>query len=54
MKSACELLRQHPDVRIADVAYAVGYSDPKYFSSCFKKDFGLLPSDYAHRQPAEG
>lgn len=48
MKSACELLRQHPDVRIADVAYAVGYSDPKYFSSCFKKDFGMLPSDYAH------
>ncbi|MBQ8968424.1 MAG: helix-turn-helix domain-containing protein [Bacteroidaceae bacterium] len=47
MKSASELLRQHPDVRIADVAYAVGYSDPKYFSSCFKKDFGMLPSEYA-------
>ena len=43
MKSARELLLQNPQARIADVAYAVGYSDPKYFSSCFKKDFGMLP-----------
>lgn len=48
MKSACELLRQNPQARIADVAYAVGYTDPKYFSSCFKKDFGMLPSDFVH------
>jgi len=54
MKSACELLRQNPNVRIADVAYAVGYSDPKYFSSCFKKDFGVLPSEYiAQNSPSK-
>ena len=47
IKSACELLRQSPDARIADIAYAVGYSDPKYFSSCFKKDIGMLPTEYA-------
>lgn len=47
MKSACELLHQNPQARIADVAYAVGYADPKYFSTCFKKDFGVLPSEYA-------
>lgn len=49
MKSARELLRQNPKVRIADVAYAVGYNDPKYFSTCFKKDFGLLPTEYAEQ-----
>lgn len=46
MKSACELLRNNPKAHISDVAYAVGYNDPKYFSSCFKKDFGCLPSEY--------
>ncbi|MGM9710025.1 MAG: ATP-binding protein [Prevotella sp.] len=46
MKYAAELLRKNPKARIADVAYTVGFNDPKYFSACFKKDFGVLPSDY--------
>ncbi len=46
MQAACELLRQNPQALISEVAYAVGYNDPKYFSSCFKKDFGCLPSEY--------
>ncbi len=46
MKSASELLLKNPEAHIADIAYAVGYNDPKYFSSCFKKDFGCLPSEY--------
>lgn len=29
---------------VADVAYMVGFSDPKYFSTCFKKRFGSSPS----------
>lgn len=53
MQAAARLLRQDPKAHIADVAYAVGYNDPKYFSACFKKDFGCLPSEYA-AQKAEG
>lgn len=49
MKAACELLQVKPNIRIADLAYAVGYNEPKYFSSCFKKDFGMLPSEYAEK-----
>lgn len=33
-------------VRISDVAYQCGFSDPKYFSRCFKKLTGCLPKDY--------
>ena len=46
MTAACELLRQNPHARVADIAYAVGYNDPKYFSACFKKDIGSLPHEY--------
>ncbi len=54
MKMAAELLRKNPNTRIADLAYAVGYSDPKYFSSCFKKEFGLLPREWLEQQNISG
>ncbi len=31
---------------IGNVAYESGYSDPKYFSTAFKKKYGVSPSDY--------
>ncbi len=32
---------------IAEVAYQVGFSNPKHFSKYFKQEFGVLPSVYA-------
>jgi len=50
LKAACRLMEEKGGgVRISELAYAVGFNDPKYFSSCFKKEFGLLPSEYAER-----
>jgi signal transduction histidine kinase/ligand-binding sensor domain-containing protein/DNA-binding response OmpR family regulator len=40
------LLMHEGNFNISDVAYAVGFNDPKYFSRCFKKFFGKSPSDY--------
>ena len=37
MKAAISLQHDNPNIRISDLAYAVGFSDPKYFSVCFKK-----------------
>ena len=42
---AKQLLREHK-TRVSDVAYMCGFSDPKYFSRCFKKQTGVLPKDY--------
>ena len=30
----------------AQVAYSVGFTDPKYFTKCFKKDTGMTPSEF--------
>ncbi len=46
MKAACRIMEENQHIRISELAYAVGYSDPRYFSSCFKKEFGMLPSEY--------
>lgn len=45
MKCAHDMLFKHGHSRISEVAYAVGFNDPKYFSICFKKMFGYPPSD---------
>lgn len=30
----------------SQIAYSVGFTDPKYFTKCFKKATGMTPSDY--------
>ena len=34
---------------VADVAYRCGFSDPKYFSRCFKKIMGCSPTEYIRK-----
>ena len=46
MKEACRLAKTTPGIRVSDLAYSVGYKDPKYFSTIFKKEFGMQPSEY--------
>lgn len=46
---AVKLLTNATDISIADVAYKCGFSDPKYFSRCFKKITGHNPADYKNR-----
>jgi signal transduction histidine kinase/ligand-binding sensor domain-containing protein/DNA-binding response OmpR family regulator len=49
MKHACKLLKDD-SMRITEVAYATGFSDPKYFSLCFKNTYNLTPSEYQKQQ----
>lgn len=42
LNKAKELLEKH-ESSITDVAVAVGFSDAKYFGTCFKKQFGISP-----------
>lgn len=44
MKEAKRLIRE-TDRPITEVAFSVGFSDPKYFSRCFRKNLGYSPSE---------
>lgn len=35
---------------VSDIAYDCGFSDPIYFSRCFKKEYGVSPTDYIKKQ----
>ncbi len=48
MQRASQLLARSR-MAVAEVAYAVGFTDPKYFTKCFKKDVGMTPSEYRAR-----
>lgn len=48
MKHAATLLKENK-VNIAQVAYAVGYTNQTYFSTCFRKYWGVSPTDYIEK-----
>jgi YesN/AraC family two-component response regulator len=41
-----EDLISRSQMNISEVAYAVGFTDPKYFTKCFKKETGMTPTEY--------
>ena len=49
LKAACQIMQEQPGIRISDLAYAVGFNDPKYFSRCFKNNYGMQPKEYLKR-----
>ncbi|GAA4463205.1 hybrid sensor histidine kinase/response regulator transcription factor [Nibrella saemangeumensis] len=45
LRKAQELLSS-PELNIAEVAYAVGFGDPRYFSRVFSEEFGVSPGSF--------
>ncbi len=45
LKIAARVLSQN-EYNVAEVAYMTGFNDEKYFSRCFKAQFGKSPSEY--------
>jgi AraC-like DNA-binding protein len=39
-------LMEDRNLNIAEVTMAIGFSNPSYFTKCFRKRFGMAPSDY--------
>ena len=45
LKHAAQMLINNKG-NISEIAFSVGFNDPKYFSRCFKSEFGLTPREY--------
>ena len=48
LAKACELLGE--GYNVSETAWKTGFSDPNYFSKCFKKEFGIRPTDFQRKQ----
>jgi len=46
LKEAKRMAEENPNLRVSDLAYRVGFRDPRYFSTCFKKQFGIQPKEF--------
>ncbi|MBP9481465.1 MAG: DNA-binding response regulator, partial [Parabacteroides sp.] len=49
LKRAAQLLEES-QLSVSEIAYEVGFNNPKYFRKYFKDEFDLLPSQYGNRK----
>jgi DNA-binding response OmpR family regulator/nitrogen-specific signal transduction histidine kinase len=49
LKRAARLLEKS-QLTVSEIAYEVGFNNPKYFARTFRKEFGVLPSEYIARK----
>ena len=48
LKRAAQLLEQDK-INISQITYKVGFKNPKYFSKCFQKKYGMTPTQYQQK-----
>lgn len=53
MKRGKQLLSKG-NILVSQVAYEVGFNDPKKFARYFKEEFGMYPSEYSKQQAGKG
>lgn len=49
IKRAAQLLRES-QLNVSEIAYQVGFNNPKIFARYFKEEFGILPSAYQEKE----
>lgn len=42
-------LAESGEYNVSTIAYMTGFNDPKYFSKCFKKRYGVSPSEFQNK-----
>ena len=45
LKHAAQMLKNNVG-NVSEIAFKVGFNDPKYFSRCFKAEFGMTPKEF--------
>lgn len=49
LQRASEMLLKYPEMNVSEIAYAVGFATPRYFSRCFRQHFGVSPTQYGSK-----
>ena len=49
MQTAADLILQG-NLSISEITYQVGINDPHYFSNCFKRQYGVSPTEYRRKK----
>ena len=52
LKRAAQWLHTQPQLQVADITYKLGFSSPRYFTRCFKAQYGVTPTDYRKNKKA--
>ncbi len=47
LKRAAQLISKDSSFNVFDIAYEVGFKEVSYFRKCFKKQFGMAPTQYS-------
>ncbi|MGI9551919.1 MAG: hybrid sensor histidine kinase/response regulator transcription factor, partial [Aurantibacter sp.] len=53
LKRAVQLL-ENSDLSVKEIMYMTGFNTASYFSKCFKKQFGMIPSEYVRQAQDAG
>lgn len=53
IEHACKLLNNEQSLKIFEVAECVGFRDERYFSTVFRKRYGISPSEYRNASLVE-
>lgn len=53
LEYAAKLLIEQPDKSIKQVSFECGFSNPTYFSNCFRQHFGISPTDFRQDMPRQ-
>jgi AraC-like DNA-binding protein len=48
LKRAAQLLGKS-QLSVSEIAYQVGFNDPRYFARYFKDEYQMTPSEYANK-----
>lgn len=49
LKHAAQMLKSGVG-NVSEISFKVGFNDPKYFSRCFKTEFGMTPKEFQDQQ----
>ena len=50
VREAAKLLRTQPLLSVGEIAMKTGFEDVDYFRDCFKKQFGVTPTEFQNRK----